>query len=144
MRTIIQTLPTIYGEAINGSVYGQPNGSIARPPQNVPLSVNLSGTVELIFDHSTVTPAVAYYDWAGLTVEINIPAAPAYLMVYFYNASNQLVANGRLRTGGIISGQLANKPANGDALTVKVAAMDINDNVIVTSSAIAATAVVSS
>lgn len=143
MKTIIQKLPTIYGEAINGSVLGQPNGSIARPPQNVPLSVTLSGSPELIFNYSTVTPAVAYYDWADLIADVNIPSY-AYLMVYFYNASNQLVATGRFIEGLIISGQLVNKPADEDALTVKVTAIDSDDNVIVTSDAIAAVAVVSS
>lgn len=31
MKTIIQTIGPLYGEPINGSVFGQPNGSVAVP-----------------------------------------------------------------------------------------------------------------
>lgn len=32
MRTIIQTIGPLYGEVVNGSVFGQPNGSVAVQP----------------------------------------------------------------------------------------------------------------
>lgn len=32
MKTIIQTIGPLYGEVVNGSVFGQPNGSIAVQP----------------------------------------------------------------------------------------------------------------
>lgn len=32
MRTIIQTIGPLYGEIVNGSVFGQPNGSVAVQP----------------------------------------------------------------------------------------------------------------
>lgn len=34
MKTVIQKIGPLYGEAINGSVFGQPNGSVAVPPYN--------------------------------------------------------------------------------------------------------------
>lgn len=42
MKTVIQKIGPLYGEAVNGSVFGQPNGSVAVPPYNalVLLSAN--------------------------------------------------------------------------------------------------------
>lgn len=34
MKTIIQTIGPLIGEAVNGTVFGQPNGSVAVPPYN--------------------------------------------------------------------------------------------------------------
>lgn len=35
MKTIIQTIGPLYGDDVNGTVFGQPNGSIATSPNNV-------------------------------------------------------------------------------------------------------------
>ena len=34
-KTIIQTIGPLYGEVVNGTVFGQPNGSVYVPPDNV-------------------------------------------------------------------------------------------------------------
>lgn len=34
MKTIIQTIGPLYGEVSNGTVFGQPNGSVYTPPAN--------------------------------------------------------------------------------------------------------------
>lgn len=36
MKTIIQTIGPLYGEIVNGTVFGQPNGSIAVPNNPIP------------------------------------------------------------------------------------------------------------
>jgi hypothetical protein len=36
VKTIIQTIGPLYGEVVNGTVFGQPNGSIAVPSNPVP------------------------------------------------------------------------------------------------------------
>lgn len=42
MKTVIQKIGPLYGDVINGSVFGQPNGSEAIPPVNIlrPLNIN--------------------------------------------------------------------------------------------------------
>lgn len=41
-KTIIQTIGPLYGESVNGTVFGRPNGSIYIPASNV-ITVNTKG-----------------------------------------------------------------------------------------------------
>lgn len=153
MKTIIQAFPTIYGEAVNGSVLGQPNGSIARPPQNTAGTVTLSGdtvTVTYTGKFPMISPEFAFYAVAGLTGSVSI-ASYAYLMVTVYNSTDTVIAVHQINFGEEITinstgflGPYADKPTNGDALTIKVIAYDQDNNVIVSSEAVSATAVVGS
>lgn len=43
-KTIIQTIGPLYGEVVNGTVYGQPNGSIYIPSTN---TITLTGTSKI-------------------------------------------------------------------------------------------------
>lgn len=152
MRTIIQDFPTIYGEALNGSVYGQPNGSIARPPQNAAGTITLSGdtvTVTYTGKFPTLSPEFAFYTVEGLTGSVNV-ASYSYLMVCVFNSTDTVIATHQINYGDEITlnsagffGPYADKPTNGDTLTVKVIAYDQDNNVIVSSEAVSASAVVS-
>lgn len=146
MKTIIQDFPTIYGEIVNGSVYGQPNGSIARPPQNIPSSVSLSGNAKLA---NTGTPQAGFtaYDLTDILVDIVAPSGFNSLDVVVKNASNVTVCSATLSqhastTTIPLIGQTANKPSNGDPLTVTITMNDGNGAPIATSNALAATAVI--
>lgn len=151
MKTIIQDFPTIYGEALNGSVHGQPNGSIARPPQNAAGTITLSGdtvTVTYTDKFPILSPTFAIYTVEGLTGSVNV-ASYSYLMVCVFNSSDTVIAAHQVNFGAEITfdstgffGPYANKPTNGDALTVKVIAYDQDNNVIVSSAAVSASAVV--
>ena len=46
-RTIIQPIGPLYGEAVNGTVYGRPNGSIYVPPTNT-ITLNIIDNYEYI------------------------------------------------------------------------------------------------
>lgn len=143
MRTIIQSFPTIYGEAVNGSVLGQPNGSIARPPQNTPATITLSGTVKVIYT-GVLTPATNLsYVVSGLVVDSEFTAP--HLEVVATNAADATVCISNWNLPGayppqyISSGPSANKPTDGDALTVTVNFVDDNGVTFATGT-IAATA----
>lgn len=151
MKTIIQKLPTIYGEALNGSVFGQPNGSIARPPQNVAGTITLAGdtvTVTYTGKFPTISPEIAFYTVEGLTGSVDV-ASYSHLMVSVYNSSDVIIANHQINFGDEVTinstgfiGNYADKPSNGDALTIKITAYDQDNNVIVSSAAVSASAVV--
>lgn len=53
-KTIIQTIGPLYGEVVNGTVFGRPNGSIYVPPSNV---------IKLDFGAEYVTNSPAYPTW---------------------------------------------------------------------------------
>lgn len=150
MKTIIQDFPTIYGEALNGSVYGQPNGSIARPPQNVAGTITLTATSATVtFESGSALTGIARYAAAGLTCSVDM-ANYAYIAVQVTDASNNVVCGATWNYGSQIDfnidyyfGSYSNKPTNGDSLSIVATVYDQDGNVIVASSAAAATAVVS-
>lgn len=45
-KTIIQTIGPLYGEVVNGTVFGRPNGSIYVPSTNVVDIINYSGKIK--------------------------------------------------------------------------------------------------
>ena len=47
-RTIIQPIGPLYGEPINGTVYGRPNGSIYVPPTNT-ITLSLNGRTKITY-----------------------------------------------------------------------------------------------
>ena len=146
MRTIIQDFPTIYGEIVNGSVYGQPNGSIARPPQNIPASITLSGNAKVTY---TGVPQSGFcaYDITDMIVDKVTPSGFNSLDVVVKNSSNATVGAATLSehastTTIYIIGQAANKPTNGDPLTVTITMNGNDGNPIATSNTLDAVAVV--
>ena len=154
MKTIIQALPTIYGEAVNGSVLGQPNGSIARPPQNFIGTITLSGDSVIVTytgRFPMISPEFAYYKTAGLTIDCTVTSFD-HAGITVYDSSDNVVC-GILSQGSYIPstsgnlegliGDYANKPTNGDTLSLVVTVYDVDNNIIVQSSAISCTAVVS-
>lgn len=149
MKTIIQSFPTIYGEAINGSVYGQPNGSIARPPQNTAGTITVTATSATVtFKSGSALTGIARYEIAGLTCAVAV-ASYSYVGLQVTDASNNVVCGFTWNYGteinidiGSYFGPYSNKPTNGDTLSIIVTAYDQDGNVIVASSAVTATAVV--
>lgn len=143
MKTIIQKLPTIYGEALNGSIYGQPNGSVARPPQNIPAAVVLTG------DSITVTKtgtegALTIYKIGGMTAAYTNLSMITDIGVIVKNSSDVSIALAdfaHIPGEYIVKGLTLSEPANGDALTVIVNLYNGYD--VVTSDNIAASAVIS-
>lgn len=47
-KTIIQTIGPLYGEAVNGTVFGRPNGSIYVPSSNL-ISITLGSTYRFVY-----------------------------------------------------------------------------------------------
>lgn len=141
MKTIIQTIGPLYGEVVNGTVFGQPNGDIARPIPNVAPSVTLSGdngkltlvSSSAAFSKYTISDVTFDFVNAGLIANNN---------VIVRNSSNQTVARGVYPFQSNPVGDVANTPANGDSLTLVVELYDDRGNVIGTSNALTLTAVV--
>ena len=50
-KTIIQTIGPLYGEVVNGTVYGRPNGSVYVPPTNT-VSAEVAEAVRFIKNES--------------------------------------------------------------------------------------------
>lgn len=145
MRTIIQDFPRIYGEAVNGSVFGQPNGSIARPPQGIPSSITLSGTGKLTYVETSGDQAI--YTLSGVDVSVVFPSGYYYIDWIVLNAGEDVVA---MYSGtGVdlpspVNGNSANLPGDGDSLTLKVSAYVRNSAVPIATDSITITAEVSS
>lgn len=75
MKTIIQTIGPLYGEVVNGTVFGQPNGSIAVPSPKSELKLTLiAGTVG-IKGVARTAPATGY-DW--FSCKADGTTAPAF------------------------------------------------------------------
>lgn len=141
MKTIIQDFPTIYGEIVNGSVFGQPNGSIARPPQNAPASVTVTGdSGTLTFSRNIPGGSLVAYTIAGVTVSI---VTGVYVIGEYVvkNADEDTVATGGY-PGTELRGPGTEKPTDGDSLTLTVRIKDAYGNVLATSSGLTISAVV--
>lgn len=141
MKTIIQTIGPLYGEVVNGSVFGQPNGSEARPAPNTSASVTISGVSgKLTFVENIPGGALVRYTLGGVSVVIN-SAVPVKTFYVVKNASDETVATG---TPANMQGPGAKKPTDGDSLTLFVELRDDYNNVIATSSNLTITAEVPS
>jgi hypothetical protein len=141
VRTIIQTIGPLYGEIVNGTVFGQPNGSEARPIPNVAPSVTLSGDSGKL----ALVSSSAYfskYTISGVTFDFVNAELIANNNAIVRNASNQTVARGVYPFQSNPVGDVANTPTNGDSLTLVVELYDERGNVIGTSNALTITAVV--
>lgn len=141
MKTIIQDFPTIYGEIVNGSVYGQPNGSIARPPQGAPATVTISGASgTLTFSRNIPGGSLVEYTIAGVTVNIvsGVYVRAEYLVK---DSNNDTVATGGY-PGTTLRGPGTEKPTDGDSLTLTVSIKDADGVVLATSSALTIAAVI--
>ena len=145
MKTIIQTIGPLYGEVVNGSVFGQPNGSEARPPQNVPAEIILSGDSGTL-THQRTSGTTAWYEVSGVDMSI-LDAASKIVRInaIFKNASDQIVAaySNYLPASLVIAqGLAANIPDDGDTLTLVVTGYDSYGNKISTSNTLTITAVI--
>ena len=141
MKTIIQTIGPIYGEVVNGSVFGQPNGSEARPAPNTAASVTVSGTsAKLTFTGNLPGGALVAYTLSGTSVSIN-SAVPVRTFYVVKNAGDTTVATG---TPADMKGPGTAKPTDGDSLTLFVELRDDYNSVIATSSNLTITAEVPS
>lgn len=141
MKTIIQTIGPLYGDVVNGSVFGQPNGSIARPVPNSTPSITIAGdSGKLTLASSTV--AFAKYDLSGVTFTFVNSDLIANNNVIIRNASEQTVARGVYPFDSKLAGAAANTPADGDALTIIVELYDSYGVVIGTSNVLTISAVI--
>ena len=144
MKTIIQSFPTIYGETLNGSVYGQPNGSIARPPQNVATAIVIAG------DSGTLTLEVtiasnAIYVLNGVTAAFVNPGSIYETKAIVTNGDGDVVARGKFWDNDTvirINGPASETPTDGDALSVVFTAYDEYGDVIATSNTLSIVAVI--
>ena len=57
-KTIIQTIGPLYGEVVNGTVFGRPNGSIFIPTTNS-IEIKMNGAVTVYY-RATPAPAINY------------------------------------------------------------------------------------
>lgn len=62
MRTIIQKIGPLYGEVVNGTVFGQPNGSVYYQPNQIKLHEDKRSTYGYLKNRTT---AVSTVDSAG-------------------------------------------------------------------------------
>lgn len=147
MKTIIQKLPTIYGEALNGSVYGQPNGSIARPPQSIPAYITISGDSAKLTKVSD-SGVITLYQISGITGDYLFPSGYESIRVNVADSTDTIIASVRLvgysepKFNAAITGLTSNEPTDGDTLTVTYIALDQDDNALATSNALSLTAVI--
>ena len=145
MKTIIQSFPTIYGEAINGSVLGQPNGSIARPPQNVPVTLELSGdSVEVVLSFSG--SGTTHYTVDMLNTLIS-GFTYSYLQYVVKASDDSTIATSPKYFGALpytieVAGATSAEPSDGDTVTVYATIYD-EDDAQIASDSISATAVMS-
>lgn len=131
---------------VNGSVFGQPNGSVARPPQNIPAEVTISGnSATLTFTGTVAGGTHAKYDLAGVSMSIVGIDSVSNVRAECFNAASTSVANVQVDVVAVpvqLIGNADNKPANGDTLTLKIQLMDSYGAVIATSNELTITAVV--
>lgn len=81
MRTIIQTIGPLYGEIVNGSVFGQPNGSEARPAPNATPTLIVKTIEDTVCVKGVARTAPATgYDW--FSCKADGTTAPAFSVSY--------------------------------------------------------------
>ena len=143
MKTIIQAFPTLYGEALNGSVFGQPNGSIARPPQNVAASIVLAGDTPKL-ERYAQSGTMSVYRVVGVTATLNIFSAGGIKVKAIDSVDTIFASKGQVYRDGMnvfiqpLQGATADMPTDGSTVTIKVEFID-QDSQIVAADTISAT-----
>lgn len=145
MKTIIQTIGPLYGEVVNGSVFGQPNGSEARPPPNVPVEITLSGDSGTL-TYKATTGTAARYEFGGVGMSIvDMAGVIVRINATVKNANDEIVAaysNYLPAFLEVAQGLAANIPDDGDELTLVVTGYDAYSNKVATSEALTIAAVI--
>lgn len=77
-KTIIQTIGPLYGEVVNGTVFGQPNGSIYTPSTNT-LKLAVADAFKYLIN---------YAPWDGAIVPANAGGVKAGLYTYVAEAQD--------------------------------------------------------
>lgn len=147
MRTIIQTIGPLYGEVVNGSVFGQPNGSVARPPQNAAVTAVISGTNGKLTKTTISGGQIAKYTLSGVSLDVSDYSGVEIVKTVIKNAADTVIATGGGHVPAYTFSDAVQGPANliptdGDSLTMTVELRDVYGNVLVTSNALTITAVV--
>ena len=143
-KTIIQSIGPLYGEVVNGTVFGRPNGSIYVPPFNT-VKLNLAETYRFIVAYSDTVyrtcnsegnPAYAYFYYVAEAQDL---ATYIQAQVYTDEACTQLVASRSYSAGAFNgSGRDLNKAdsiEDGATYYLRVQLMN-NDSPVATSEVI--------
>ena len=81
-RTIIQPIGPLYGEAVNGTVFGRPNGSVFIPAEN---TISISTKATHIRNYAAWSNSVCICDSSGTLVSMGIVAqsqdAASYIQI---------------------------------------------------------------
>jgi hypothetical protein len=146
VKTIIQTIGPLYGEVVNGSVFGQPNGSIARPSQNTPASVSISGnSATLTLTGTAVGGTISKYALAGVSMEIQGIDSVSFVKADCYNSGGVAIANVQsdvIAVPAQLIGGTDKQPSDGDELSLIVQLIDSYGSVIATSNTLTIAAVI--
>ena len=141
MRTIIQTIGPLYGESVNGSVFGQPNGSVARPAPNVSASVIVSGDSATLTFKSISGGQIANYDLEGITAEFINADSIVRIRVVIYDGGGDAIGTTTYPIGNV-QGPADHIPTDGDTLTVVFDCYDSYNSLVAQSDPLEITAVV--
>lgn len=99
-KTIIQTIGPLYGEAVNGTVFGRPNGSIYVPSSNL-ISITLGSAYRYVYEDSTTaricdsagTPRYGAAYNINWVAEVQDLSGNVQLQIYSDSDCTQLVAS---------------------------------------------------
>lgn len=122
-RTIIQPIGPLYGEAVNGTVFGRPNGSIYIPPTNT-IEVSIKTGSNYLYKSSgnyIFTNSGGVRDDAAFSINAQSQDTASYIQIAIYSdaAAETIVTEDgvemvRNLSAGLfnqISGYLMYKPA---------------------------------
>lgn len=101
MATIVQDYGPIYGEVVNGTVQGRPNGSVYVPLSNT-ISIALSGSGNTIAENST---ALSYGAGVNFVAQSQDLSSYVAFTVYSDSGCTTAVGNPANRTAGQFNGK---------------------------------------
>lgn len=126
-KTIIQTIGPLYGEVVNGTVFGRPNGSIYVPPTNkVVITANPAYVYCTIYNNTIIicNSAGQGRSYSAVAESQDIMA---YIETALYDSDDALVGTVRRLPAGTfniqgsyIGGGTGVTLVNGGAYTLKV------------------------
>ena len=112
-KTIIQTIGPLYGEVVNGTVFGRPNGSIYVPPTNtIQIQVEDANKYVRIFGYGGTWVRSILCNSVGQGRGYNVIAesqdTQAHIETYLTDSDGEIIGTPAVLTAGIFNIQSRN------------------------------------
>ena len=121
-KTIIQTIGPLYGEVVNGTVFGRPNGSIYVPPTNT-IKITIADTAKYVrvFGSTGYERLICCTSIGGgrdYTVIAESQDIQSYIETYLTDTDGNMLASEQVLQAGIFNATVGIIGTNAGSVTL--------------------------